>query len=331
MDNALGLKDRDVRAYNRLWVLRNITPFKSIKRKLESKNERLLQKMRTESAFAGSLQDIPVLDDLDFDDFIVNFYKAGKPVVYRQCAADWECVKQWSPQYFMEKYADYRIDVGDHKYSDEGGRVDTLPLKEAIPILMHDATRYVRFSSFFTHNPELIDMIDPAFREKTAKLMLTKGSTQLFMGTAGTYTDLHAAMTNNMFVQINGRKEWFLFHPDNNPFTMPYCENSPTFRSRLLYKDLSSLAGLHAICEPGDVLYLPPFYWHFVRNLDFSIGMSYRWLAIKPSYRVSPVMTLLTAIATNPSPFLFMFDIKKGNSAPLFFRKNKKAEKVFAD
>jgi Cupin-like domain len=326
MYNSLGIKKKRVRAYNRLWVMRNLMPIKSVKRKLEAKNERLLQKIRSETNFTGGVTEIDSHTVFDFDDFVNNYYNKGKPVVYRQTAANWACVKQWTPQYFIDHYGDYMLDVGDHKYSDEGGRVDSLPMREAVPLLQSDPKRYVRFSSFFTDNPALIEMIDPVFREKTKKLMLTKGSTQLFMGAAGTYTDLHAAMTNNMFVQINGRKEWLLFHPDNNPFTIPYCENSPTFRSKLMENELSQLYGLHALCEPGDMLYLPPFYWHFVRNHDFSIGMSYRWLAIKPSYRVSPVMTFLTAVATNPSPLLFMLDVKKGKSAPLFFRKNKKTK-----
>lgn len=322
MVNPLGIERKHVAAFNALWAFDNLFGASLGDRVFGGLKEELDRKIRAViSGRAGDrIQPITTLPTLDLETFERDFYTRARPVVFKGGAAGWPCVRMWSPEYFAEHFGDRLVDIGDDKYTDRGGVVDRMPLREAITLMRGNSSRYVRFSSFFTENPALLAALDPEFERRVRKFMLSKGATQLFMGGRGTSTELHAAMTNNMFIQLWGQKDWLLFHPANNPLVRPIREGSPTFRSELRRGDLDELFGISVRLEAGDILYLPPFYWHYVSNPTFSIGMAYRWLALVPSLRTSPMMTLLTAMATNPSPFLFFFDVKRGNSAPHFFR-----------
>jgi hypothetical protein len=35
--------------------------------------------------------------------------------------------------------------------------------------------------------------------------------------------------------------------------------------------------GWHCVLEPGDLLYMPPLWWHHVRSLDMSVSVNYWW------------------------------------------------------
>jgi hypothetical protein len=318
-------KSLDRLAFGALWFGENILGRNLGARMVRPLKDKVEARVRM-STIPGAMQEIDRLERFSVEIFEREYYRRGRPVVFSGAARDWACVREWSPDFFRTHYGHSRVEVGDDKYSDRGGTVDVLPLSEAVPMLQQSSVRYIRFSSFLTENPQLVEMLDAGFRRDVRKFMLTKGATQMFMGNAGTSTELHAAMTNNMFVQVYGQKDWILVHPAHSALCKPVCENSPTFRSDLTAAEVKSLPGLHALLQPGDILYLPPFYWHYVINPTFSIGIAYRWLAVVPSLRTSSLMSLLTLVATNPSPFLFLLDIKSGNSAPHFFRRQSKAQ-----
>jgi hypothetical protein len=315
----------DRMAFSALWASENLLGRTLGARMVRPLKDKVEARVR-QSTIPAAMAEIDRLDGFSAEVFERDYYRRGRPVVFAGAARDWRCVREWSPDFFRERYGSSRVEVGDDRYSDRGGTVDTLPLSEAVPMLQQSSVRYIRFSSFLGEHPELVEMLDARFRRDVRRFMLTKGATQMFMGNAGTSTELHAAMTNNMFVQVYGQKDWILVHPSHSALCKPVCENSPTFRSDLSATEVKKLPGLHALLQPGDILYLPPFYWHYVMNPTFSIGVAYRWLAVVPSLRTSSLMALLTLLATNPSPFLFLFDIKRGQSAPHFFRRQKAAQ-----
>ena len=40
---------------------------------------------------------------------------------------------------------------------------------------------------------------------------------------------------------------------------------------------LSQLQGHHTILGPGEMLYIPPLVWHYVRSLEQSFSVSFWW------------------------------------------------------
>ncbi|KAL1496580.1 hypothetical protein AB1Y20_014185 [Prymnesium parvum] len=102
-------------------------------------------------------------------------------------------------------------------------------------------------------------------------------SCTMWAGYGGGATPLHFDAMSNFFAQVEGRKTFLVFLPEESfhlyPFpcahvmdsyAMPDLERADTQR----YPSLARARGLEATLAPGDVLWLPSFCWHYVRQLD---------------------------------------------------------------
>jgi hypothetical protein len=100
---------------------------------------------------------------------------------------------------------------------------------------------------------------------------------QMWVGHGGGSTPLHFDSINNFLAQVKGRKQILLFppaqtwrvypfplgHPKDN-FAMVNVEDPDVER----FPSLKRARALEAILSPGEVLWLPRFYWHYVHQLD---------------------------------------------------------------
>lgn len=89
--------------------------------------------------------------------------------------------------------------------------------------------------------------------------------TTVWIGTKGANTPLHYdTYSSNFIAQLSGRKRWRIFPPsaskDLNPTRIPFEESS-------VYSNATG-RGDEIVLEPGDLLYLPKHWWHFVECLD---------------------------------------------------------------
>jgi hypothetical protein len=105
------------------------------------------------------------------------------------------------------------------------------------------------------------------------------------MGGAGCVSPLHFDRTNNFLMQVRGRKEITFFSPDDSEYLYPSTRSGGTHLSEIDLEKIDverfplfkKTTPFHCIIEPGDVLYIPPLWWHHVRSLDMSISVNYWW------------------------------------------------------
>ena len=55
-----------------------------------------------------------------------------------------------------------------------------------------------------------------------------------------------------------------------------------------------------AILEPGDVLYVPPFFWHEVENLTDTIAVGYRFSSLRAALHASVAFLAVRLFSMNP-------------------------------
>lgn len=99
----------------------------------------------------------------------------------------------------------------------------------------------------------------------------TSLDTTLWIGTAGSFTPCHYDSYGcNWVAQIDGRKRWRVWPPnaDMAPTRVPFEES--TVWSAVPTAQHSG--GFEAILEPGDVLFVPHHWWHFVESLTDSVA-----------------------------------------------------------
>ena len=102
-------------------------------------------------------------------------------------------------------------------------------------------------------------------------------SNLLLIGQSGNTTPCHYDEQQNLFAQLHGSKRVVLFSPADFGCLYPFPLHHPSDRQSqvdLYHPDLrrfpkfAHARPLEAVLRPGDVLYLPQYWWHHIENLD---------------------------------------------------------------
>ncbi|CAK9822335.1 HSPB1-associated protein 1 [Anthophora retusa] len=120
----------------------------------------------------------------------------------------------------------------------------------------------------------------------------TGDDSTVWIGSEGAHTNCHQDSYGcNLVAQIHGRKQWILFPPSSSnflqPTRVPYEESTiyskynffcPTKEDQVNILKIEDKPRIITL-EPGDVLFVPPGWWHYVESLDFTISVNI-WLPI---------------------------------------------------
>ena len=227
---------------------------------------------------------------IDPHEFFRDHFAARVPVVFRSCWRDSPAVRRWSPEWFAEHYGEVSVEAtsgrqGTAKYEQRFSslcrKIRLADFVERLRVEPESNDFYIVARNLFFDHPELRhlrgDLEPPAglihredWREGTAKL---------WFGPRGTTTPLHRDDHPILFGQIHGRKHVRLIAPSEESrlyvhdrwysavdLEEPDYERFPLFRGVRVFD---------IVVEPGDMLFLPPGWWHWVRSLDVSITATF--------------------------------------------------------
>ncbi|HZR82746.1 MAG TPA: cupin-like domain-containing protein [Candidatus Binatia bacterium] len=245
-----------------------------------------------------------------------EFYRTHapwEPAVFRGLARNWRAVDKWDLDFFAREWGNTPAVLIDQVglYGDgEHSRRVVQDLGTLIDSIRAGKRECLRFLPFIDDNPALKTDLDMPFFSGFRSRFSLREFTQLFIAPAGTRTPVHCAHESNAFVQVHGRKRWLLWparyqqliepEPDRRPYF--HSEYDPAHRSEAF--PLGPYAPAYEIVlDPGDVLYVPPFVWHYVENLTTTIAVAYRFFSIRHGLGSSKAMMLLKLLATRPSLF----------------------------
>jgi hypothetical protein len=234
---------------------------------------------------------IPRVDGLAREDFERDYFFASRPVILAGALRGWPAFGRWSPDFLEEQFADQRVALA---VSDRGGfdysapRTEEMSFAEAARLIREDGPDNDRHYYLLKQNipanfPSLIaDLQVPELIGDRRRIT----SVNLWFGGAGNLTPLHYDRANNLLAQFHGRKHLTLFDPQQFDLLYPAIDTDRPHISRanLLAPDdeafplLRQAAPMEGVLEPGDVLYMPPYWWHQVHSLDLSISVNFWWL-----------------------------------------------------
>jgi hypothetical protein len=114
------------------------------------------------------------------------------------------------------------------------------------------------------------------------------GASSLWIGQAGNLTSLHYDHWHGFLGQLVGRKRFVLFAPDETARLSAHSPFSPLSASTRLPADclqapasdfprFDRARGWDVTLEPGDLLYVPPYWWHQAECIDASISLTLRY------------------------------------------------------
>ena len=102
-------------------------------------------------------------------------------------------------------------------------------------------------------------------------------SNLLLVGQAGNTTPAHYDEQQNLFAQLHGTKRCVLFSPADYRCLYPFPVHHPCDRQSQVdlyapdvarFPRFREAVPLEAVLSPGDVLYIPQYWWHHIENLS---------------------------------------------------------------
>ncbi|KAJ8963427.1 hypothetical protein NQ318_018907 [Aromia moschata] len=110
---------------------------------------------------------------------------------------------------------------------------------------------------------------------------ITADDTTIWIGSKGAHTPCHVDTYGfNLIFQVFGKKLWIISPPEENlkPTRIPYEESSIYSKLNFFSPSTEEFKGLNnfrkIILSPGDVLFLPHKWWHYVENLETAISIN---------------------------------------------------------
>jgi hypothetical protein len=239
----------------------------------------------TTTAALDAIPRIPAPSRAAFDRYV----RRGRPVVIVGALEDWPA-RRWSAEHLKSAYGDRVIPVapirdGRVVYGAEFGiRYEQVRFGEWL-----DAVRsglpLPSYAMFHVADvlPDLADDLRvPSFCPPAPWSV-----TRCWMSPADTGSPMHQDLPDNLLAQLIGRKRLVLVPPGDSwrMYRQPLTSHLPQYsRVDAEHPDFSRFprfAGARQIAVeigPGDLLYLPRFWWHQARSLDFSVSVN-RWWA----------------------------------------------------
>ena len=234
---------------------------------------------------------IDIVENIEPTVFKQKYLKQDKPVVIRGLWNEYPASKKWTVDYFKENLGDIEVGVFDGRMQKEDRSFKQAHRKmkfgEYLEQITADVTNDIRLFLFniFKHKPDLRS--DFEFPPLT-KLYLKKVPF-MFFGGKNSKVRLHQDMdwSNVFLTQLHGRKEVVLFHPKYSKllYRYPFGVHSSVDIENPDYDKfpgLKHVEGMHCILEPGDTLFIPSGYWHYIKYLDGGYAINQRALNPNP-------------------------------------------------
>lgn len=228
----------------------------------------------------------------DSETFINNHMKPGLPVILKDFVSpESPAFKKWNYEYFKEIAGSQRVNI-------YGSELDSLDKVASEPI---EQTTFSEYLDLITTTPTehrlfLFNLLkikpelknDLLYNDVTGGKIL-KWLPFMFFGGEGSVTRNHIDidMSHVFITQFQGIKRIWLFPWEQSDFMykLPYNFHSlaqiknPDYRK---YPALLYLNGYEAILHPGETLYIPSGWWHYIQYDTEGYSVSVRALPSSP-------------------------------------------------
>ena len=221
-------------------------------------------------------------------DFVKEYLNKGKPVLIKDfIRKDSPCWTKWSYAYFKEIAGKEIVDIygreeesQNHAASPPIGRMS---FAEYLDLISEKPTENRLFLfNLLKLRPELKK--DVLYNDVTGGKVL-QWLPYMFFGGEGSATRNHfdIDMSHVFISQFQGAKRIWLF-PNNQSdlmYKLPYNFHSianPKNSSEEEYPALHFLEGFEAVINPGDTLYMPAGWWHYIQYDTEGYSISVRAL-----------------------------------------------------
>lgn len=234
------------------------------------------------------LSPVQKIKNISSEDFLNTYLKRTKPIILKDFVdPESPAFKKWNYEYFKEI-------AGEHKVNIYGSEIESLDRVASKPIGQSTFSKYLDLitSSPTEHRLFLFNLlsIKPELKNDIHYNDVTKGKIIkwlpfMFFGGEGSITRNHVDidMSHVFITQFQGIKRIWLFPWEQSDlmYKLPYNFHSIINIKEPDYEEfpgLKYLNGYEAVIKPGETLYIPSGWWHYIQYETEGYSVSIRAL-----------------------------------------------------
>lgn len=229
---------------------------------------------------------IPTVDRIEPSLFYRDFYFANRPVKLTGLVDHWPAMKLWSLDFFEARLGEAMIELQWNREDDADYEIAKerhqrlMPMREVVTRMREGGASNDFYVTAYNSGVNK-SALAPLWNDIGPISILAPREERdgfFWMGPKGTITPFHHDLTNNLLLQLSGRKR----------VKMVAAHDGALMRNRLhCFSEWSgdelgegpAAPGRPRVFEcvlgPGEALFLPIGWWHHVEGLDPTIGMSF--------------------------------------------------------
>lgn len=243
-------------------------------------NQRRLA-LEAEGGFA-----LDVVNRPDPDDFYHQYYETNRPAKLVGIVDHWPALTRWSLDHFAAAAGGVVVEAQVERESDPDYEISKeahrrqLRFEEFVDWLRGDKSSNDIYLTAYNSGANAAALA-PLWGDLAPINILKRGESRdgfFWLGPRGTLTPWHHDLTNNLLVQVMGRKRVRLAAP----WAFAQMRNSRHCFSDWANQSLPAGPGdeerppvLETVIAPGEAIFLPVGWWHQVEALDVSTSMSF--------------------------------------------------------
>lgn len=225
---------------------------------------------------------------LSSEEFFTEYYSRNRPVIITGMMDDWPAMQKWSSSYLESRVGDAVVEIQFGRTGRKDYEIDRERLIKKIPFraflnMIHQSGSTNNFYCTANNTSSNRKALAPLWDDIVQIPEYLNGNSSadgfFWMGPRGTVTPFHHDLTNNFMAQVRGRK-LVKFVPS---YETPLMRNEFHCYSEWDGRQLDDHGRgfdhvprtVDCVLEPGEILFLPIGWWHYVEGLDVTITISF--------------------------------------------------------
>jgi len=236
-------------------------------------------------------------DQLSVKEFRKNFFKADTPVIIGGAMTNWRAMGKWGDlQWLHDEHGQRTVPIELGRHADNNMQEKLMRISEFVDEHLFpsqqkgaaslDPPAYLAQHALLDQIPQLLeDVCTPDYCQAGCHEM-----TNVWWGTANTATTLHFDSYDNFLCQVVGHKYVRLYAQTQTAFLYQDHGQDKQAKNRLQgnlsqvdvgnvaldrFPDFEKAKFVDAILGPGDMLYIPNRWWHYVQSLSMSCSCNF--------------------------------------------------------
>ncbi|WP_460634204.1 cupin-like domain-containing protein [Larkinella terrae] len=216
--------------------------------------------------------EIERIGSISYKEFVENYVKPGKPVVFKKAFSSWNVKEPFDPAFFKKHFGTYTTTHKDKTYT----MSEVLDITEKSTL--ENPAPYPMGFELRTQLPEFLSMLNPIhmnyafpnwFRSKLIPKSRFGNDMQMYIGGIGNQYVLHKDLfhTDAWVTQLYGEKKFIAFprdqedllYPENKGTRSPINYLKPDYEKYPKYRHATPLS---VVLKAGETIYIPNGIWH---------------------------------------------------------------------